>query len=59
MTDKQLEMARTFTDKEVMSNAINELRGFTINEISATTDIEKKNELMKRQKLLALKQELF
>lgn len=53
MTDKQLEMARTFTDKEVMSNAINELRGLTINEMALTSDITKKSELMEQQKLLA------
>ena len=31
MTERQLEIARTFTDKEVMANAIAKLRTLTLN----------------------------
>lgn len=34
-------MARTFTNKEVMASAINELRGRTMNEIVATAKMRK------------------
>ena len=52
MTPEELEFARTFTDKEVMSSAISQLRARTINEYSATTDESKRQELEKRQLLL-------
>ena len=52
MTPEKLEFARTFTDKEVMSSAISQLRARTINEYSATTDENKRQELEKRQLLL-------
>lgn len=52
MTDKQLEMARTFTDKEVMSNAIARLRTITLNEILKTNNEREKEELEERQLLL-------
>ena len=52
MTPEKLEFARTFTDKEVMSSAISQLRARTINEYSATTDKNKRQELEKRQLLL-------
>lgn len=35
MTPEELEFARTFTDKEVMSSAISQLRARTINEYYA------------------------
>ena len=52
MTPEKLEFARTFTDREVMSSAISQLRARTINEYSATTDKNKRQELEKRQLLL-------
>ena len=52
MTPEKLEFARTFTDKEVMSSAISQLRAMAINEYSATTDESKKQELEKRHLLL-------
>ena len=52
MTPEELELARTFTDKEVMSSAISQLRAMAINEYSATTDENKRQELEKRQLLL-------
>lgn len=52
MTPEKLEFARTFTDKEVMSSAISQIRARTINEYSATTDKNKRQELEKRQLLL-------
>lgn len=52
MTPEKLEFARTFTDKEVMSSAISQLRARTINEYSATTDESKRQELENRQLLL-------
>lgn len=52
MTPEKLEFARTFTDKEVMSSAISQLRAMAINEYSATTDENKRQELEKRQLLL-------
>ena len=52
MTPEELEFARTFTDKEVMSSAISQLRGRTINEYYETTDENKRQELEKRQLLL-------
>ena len=52
MTPEKLEFARTFTDKEVMSSAISQLRAMAINEYSATTDESKRQELEKRQLLL-------
>lgn len=52
MTPKELELARTFTDKEVMSSAISQLRAMAINEYYATTDENKRQELEKRQLLL-------
>ena len=52
MTPEELESARTFTDKEVMSSAISQLRARTINEYYATTDESKRQELEKRQLLL-------
>lgn len=52
MTPEKLEFARTFTDKEVMSSAISQLRAMAINEYSATTDESKRHELEKRQLLL-------
>ena len=52
MTPEELEFARTFTDKEVMSSAISQLRAMAINEYSATTDESKKQELEKRHLLL-------
>ena len=52
MTPEKLEFARTFTDKEVMSSAISQLRARTINEYYETTDESKKQELEKRQLLL-------
>lgn len=52
MTPEELESARTFTDKEVMSSAISQLRARTINEYSATTDENKRQELERRQLLL-------
>ena len=45
MTPEELEFARTFTDKEVMSSAISQLRAMAINEYSATTDESKRQEL--------------
>ncbi len=54
MTPEKLEFARTFTDKEVMSSAISQLRAMAINEYSATTDESKRQELEKRQLLLEL-----
>ena len=56
MTDRQLEQIRTFTKKEVMSSAINELRGYIIRSLSSVTDDDRRQELMKQQRLLALKQ---
>lgn len=52
MTPEELEFARTFTDKEVMSSAISQLRARTINEYYETTDESKKQELEKRELLL-------
>ena len=52
MTPEELEFARTFTDIEVMSSAISQLRAMAINEYSATTDENKRQELEKRQLLL-------
>ena len=52
MTPEELEFARTFTDKEVMSSAISQLRARTINEYYETTDESKRQELEKRQLLL-------
>ena len=52
MTPEKLEFARTFTDKEVMSSAISQLRARTINEYYETTDESKRQELEKRQLLL-------
>lgn len=54
MTPEELEFARTFTDKEVMSSAISQLRAMAINEneYSATTDESERQELEKRQLLL-------
>lgn len=52
MTPEELESARTFTDKEVMSSAISQLRARTINEYYETTDENKRQELEKRQLLL-------
>ena len=52
MTPEELELARTFTDKEVMSSAISQLRARTINEYYETTDESKRQELEKRQLLL-------
>ena len=53
MTDRQLEQVRTFTKKEVMSSAINELRGYIIRNLSSVTDDDRRQELMKQQRLLA------
>ena len=52
MTPEELEFVRTFTDKEVMSSAISQLRAMAINEYYATTDENKRQELEKRQLLL-------
>lgn len=52
MTPEELEFVRTFTDKEVMSSAISQLRAMAINEYSATTDESKRQELENRQLLL-------
>ena len=52
MTPEELESARTFTDKEVMSSAISQLRARTINEYYETTDESKRQELEKRQLFL-------
>ena len=52
MTPEELEFARTFTDQEVMSSAISQLRAMAINEYYATTDEAKRQELEKRQLLL-------
>lgn len=52
MTPEELEFARTFTDKEVMSSAISQLRAMAINEYHETTSEIKKQELEKRQLLL-------
>ena len=52
MTPEELEFARSFTDKEVMSSAISQLRARTINEYYETTDKSKRQELEKRQLLL-------
>ena len=52
MTPEELEFARTFTDKEVMSSAISQLRARTINEYYETTDESNRQELEKRQLLL-------
>ena len=52
MTPEKLEFARTFTDKEVMSSAISQLRAMAINEYYETTDESKRQELEKRQLLL-------
>lgn len=53
MTDRQFEQVRTFTKKEVMSSAINELRGYIIRNLSSVTDDDRRQELMKQQRLLA------
>ena len=52
MTPEKLEFARTFTDREVMSSAISQLRAMAIDEYYATTDESKRQELEKRQLLL-------
>ena len=52
MTPEELEFARTFTDKEVMSSAISQLRAMAVNEYYTTTDEAKRQELEKRQLLL-------
>lgn len=52
MTPEKLEFARTFTDKEVMSSAISQLRAMAINEYYETNDESKRQELEKRQLLL-------
>ena len=52
MTPEELEFARTFTDKEVMSSAISQLRAMAINEYYETTDEAKRQEIEKRQLLL-------
>lgn len=52
MTPEKLEFARTFTDREVMSSAISQLRAMAIDEYYATTDESKRKELEKRQLLL-------
>ena len=52
MTPEELEFARSFADKEVMSSAISQLRARTINEYYETTDKSKRQELEKRQLLL-------
>lgn len=52
MSPEELEFARTFTDREVMSSAISQLRAMAINEYYATTDESERKELEKRQLLL-------
>ena len=52
MTPEELEFARTFTDREVMSSAISQLRAMAIDEYYATTDESERKELEKRQLLL-------
>ena len=52
MTPEELEFARTFTDKEVMSSAISQLRAMAINEYYEATGKTKRQELEKRQLLL-------
>ena len=52
MTPEELEFARTFTDKEVMSSAISQLRAMAINEYYEATSETKRQELEKRQLLL-------
>ena len=52
MTDRQLEQVRTFTDKEIMSNAIATLRGLTLNELLKTTNDKERKALEERQLLL-------
>lgn len=52
MTPEELEFARTFTDREVMSSAISQLRAMAIDESYATTDESERKELEKRQLLL-------
>ena len=52
MTDRQLEQISTFTDKEIMSNAIATLRGLTLNELLKTTNDRERKMLEERQLLL-------
>jgi len=52
MTDRQLEQISTFTDKEIMSNAIATLRGLTLNELLKTTNDRERKALEERQLLL-------
>lgn len=56
MTKEQLEMARTFTDKEVMSDVIASLRAITLNKLLKTDNDREKEELDKRQLLLEYEQ---
>ena len=52
MTDRQLEQISTFTDKEIMSNAIATLRGLTLNELLKTKNDRERKVLEERQLLL-------
>lgn len=56
MTKEQLEMARTFTDKEVMSDVIASLRAITLNKLLKTDNDREKEELDKWQLLLEYEQ---
>lgn len=48
----QIEVARTFTDKEVMSNAIAKLRTLTLNRLLTVNDSEERVRLEKQQSIL-------
>lgn len=48
----QIEAARTFTDKEVMSNAIAKLRTLTLNRLLTVNDSEERVRLEKQQSIL-------
>ncbi|MDD7557404.1 MAG: hypothetical protein PUJ69_01880 [Porphyromonas somerae] len=52
MTDRQLEIARTFTDKEVMSNAIAKLRTLTLNKLLTVEDPQERANLIEQQATL-------
>ncbi|WP_288764790.1 hypothetical protein [uncultured Porphyromonas sp.] len=52
MTERQLEIARTFTDKEVMANAIAKLRTLTLNKLLTVEDPEERANLIEQQATL-------